>query len=147
MSGVECQTLADATQFDGLTVTTGLFRFTRWQEIPRTTRVVLTALSYVELDDGVPLTTNVQFWAVKPGGLATEKMPLGDGTAAGGLLDINGDARLRLCGIVLPREPGDGGIIWDVQVLTQNKTETATACLDFVLCPYPDTNERDSPDR
>ena len=147
MSGVSCQTRADADQFDGLTPTTGFFSFANLQGLPRTTRAVLTSLSYVEDTAGPALTTTVQFWAVRPGGTPTERIPLGDGDAATGLLNANGNARLKLCGIVLPREPGEDGEHWNVMAITQNKTQTGTVCVDFVLCPYPDTGDHDSRDK
>lgn len=148
MSGVSRQTLAAAVQFDGVGVGTGLFTFANLGLIARTTRVVLTSLSYVEIEGPpFPVATNVQFWAVRPGGIPTERMPLGDGESAVALLNVLGDARMRLCGIILPREPGDDGLHWNVEAITQNKTQTATVCVDFVLCPYPESHERGSPDK
>lgn len=143
MSGIVRQTLAGVAQFTGLAAA-GLFTFSEYNRIPRTSRVVLTILSYTEIPAGPALTTNVQFWAFRPGGTPTEKVALGDATAAGDLLDANGEARLRLCGIPLPREPGDAGAFWEVRAFTQNKSDDATVCVDFVLSPFPDTSERDS---
>ena len=147
MSGVSCQTLAGAAQFDGLTNATGLFTFARYQRIPRTSRVVLTVLSYVEDTPGPALTTDVQFWAVRPVGAPTERISLGDGVSASGLLNSLGNARMKTCGIVLPRDPGDDGTHWIVQAITQNKTQDASVCVDFVVRPYSDTSDRDSPER
>ena len=35
------------------------------------------------------------------------------------------------------------GTHWHITCRTTDKDVTATACLDFVLAPYPDTSEHD----
>lgn len=136
---VECETITGSDQFTGV-AGAGLFDFDQYTRIPRTTRVVLTSIAYTELRQGDDLTTNVTVHAVRPGGLPTERMILGRGLASETLLDpITGNAELRLCGIVLPREPGDNGQFWQIEVVTVDKTETGSACVDHILSPYPDT--------
>jgi hypothetical protein len=147
-------TVAGAAQFDG-TTNAGLFNFLRYWKLARTTGIVIHSISYVEISSGPALTTQVSAWAVRSVLPApTIKVPLGDATAAGNLLDADGNARLKLCGHVLERNPGShvggastDGIFWDVQVFTKNKTEDATVTITFDLCPFPETDARDSTDR
>lgn len=146
------QIVVGAAQFTGNTDADGLFSFAQFNALPRTTGIIIHSLSYVEIDSGPALTTNVQFWSRKnPGGAPVLKVPLGDGTAAGGLLDINGVARLKLCGHVLERNPGQhqsiallNGGFWQIQVITQNKQDTAAATLTYDLCDFPESDLRGS---
>lgn len=144
------QTVAGAAQFDAASETTGLFLFRKFWRLPRTTGVVIHSLSYVELDAGPALTTEVAFYSRRSiSGAPTIKVPLGDATAAAGLLDVNGDARLKLCGHVLEREPGAfvsvasiDALFWDVTVETRGKTETATVTLTYDLCDFQESELR-----
>lgn len=144
------QTVSGASQFTGLTAA-GLFLFSGFDALPRTTGVLIHTLSYQEHTIGPALTTNVQFWAFKPGGAPTERVTLGDATAAGALIDVNGEARLKLCGHVLERNPGkhdpadlDKAKFWQVRVFTQNKTIDATVTLTYTLCDFNESDLRGS---
>jgi hypothetical protein len=139
---VEVQTLAGAAQFTGLPGA-GLFDFSRYDNIPRTTRVVLTTLGYSELFVAAPLTTTLEFRAVRPGGTPTEFIILAIATPAT-MVTVDGNLLMRGCGIVVPREAGNGGAHWQVTIATTLKLETASATVDHVLCPYTDTDVRDS---
>jgi len=81
-------------------------------------------------------------------------MPIAFGIAGpGGKLvnPITAAGELRACGITVPRDlPTDTknpGQHWQVHLATKNKLITATACLDWMLCPYPDTDDHDSRDK
>lgn len=142
------QTVAGATQYDG-TAGKGLFDFSFVDSLPRTTGVIIHTLSYFEESSGPPLTTNVQFFSVKPAGVPTARVPLGDGEAAAGLLDVNGAARLKLCGHVLEKNPGkfgtdDQGLMWAVLCFTKMKTENATITLTYDLCDFNESDLRGS---
>lgn len=150
MVSPRCQTLAGATQFDG-SGTNGAWGFTDWDLIPRTTRIVLLSISYYEPGEVDP-DLSVEIWASRPGGLTTERMPIALGLASANLVNpITDAAELRACGITLLRDlptnieiPGQH---WQVHLATANKLVTATACLDWMLCPYPDTDAHDSRDK
>lgn len=141
----EILTLAGATQFAG-TAGFGFFQFsTRFSRLPRTTRVVINSVSYSEVFDGVALTTNVQVRLVRPGSVPSAYAIVGRGLAGESLISpITQNAELRLCGLALFRDAGDVGPFWDLEVLTVNKTEDATVAVDYVVCPFPETNPRDS---
>jgi hypothetical protein len=140
---VEVLTIAGAGQFTGL-AGAGLFTFTRYNKIPRTTRVGPITLGYTEIVDD-PITTNIRVFAVRPGGVPTAKVLLGSGLFANGLLDlVDGNAYLKLCGLILPREPGNNGQHWSIQVVSDGKANTGSFTLDHVMCPGPDTDPSDS---
>lgn len=147
MVWARCQTIAGVTQFEG-NAGGGFWGFGDWNLLPRTTRVVLLSISYFEPDANVDLT--VEIWTARPGGLPTERMPIARGIADGGDLinPITGAGELRACGITVPRDlapnPQDPGQHWDVFLRTTGKLVTATACCDWMLCPYPDTTPQDS---
>lgn len=148
-----CQTLVDAVQFDGLTVGTGRFDFDQLNGIPRSTRVVITSIGYTTispLSGGSPgdlIVYAVRHTIAPP--VNPERIILGSAEAVEMLtLDARGAA--KFCGIVLPRDApvgsvgGDNGRHWRIEVLTEGKEETASVCVDYVLQPFPDTDERDS---
>lgn len=148
-----CQTIQDAGQFQGDALG-GLWGFSDWNNIPRTSRLVILSISYYEPAAPVGLTVNI--WASRPGGLPTERMPIAYGLAdpaQGGKLinPITNAGELRACGITLPRDLpsglGDGGQHWQIHLQTTGKAQTATACCDWAICPYPDTTPEDSRDR
>jgi hypothetical protein len=145
------QNVSGALQFSGLTGA-GLFLFSGFDALPRTAGVLIHTISYQEHTIGPALTTNVQFWAFKPGGTPTERVTLGDATAAGALIDVNGNARLKLCGHVLERNPGKRdasdptkGQFWQVRVFTQNKTHDASVTLTYTICDFNESDLRGSP--
>lgn len=141
----EFLTLAGATQFTGL-AGAGLVDFsTRYSALPRSTRIVINSVTYTEVESGQALTTTVRAQLTRPGGGPTEYAILGNGLASAALLSpINGNAEMRLCGIALFRQPDRLGLFWNLQVFTVDKTEDATVAVDYVVCPFPETNARDS---
>lgn len=153
MVSLRCQTLEAATQFDG-TAAKGFWDFSDWDHIPRTTRIVLLSISYHE-PNPVDIALTVNIWLSRPGGLATERMPLEFGLAdpaKGNLLNpITAAGELRACGITLPRDLppdiSDPGQHWQLHLETADKVNDATACCDWMLCPFPDTDARDSRDK
>ena len=148
-----CQTLVDAVQFDGLTVGTGRFDFEDLNGIPRSTRVVITSIGYTTdspLSGGSP--GDVIVYAVRDTlspPVQSERIILGT-AEAGDMITLDARGAAKFCGIVLPRDPpagsggGDNGRNWRIEVLTDGKEETASVCVDYVLQPFPDTDDRDS---
>ena len=141
----ETQTVAGASVFDGTTLG-GFFSFAgRFSHLPRTARIVINSVTYTEINVGPALTTTVRAQITRSGGAATEYAILGNGLASETLISpINQNAELRLCGIVLFRDPGDNGLFWDLQVFTQNKTQTASVSVDYLISPFAETDPRDS---
>lgn len=141
----EILTLAGATQFTGLAAA-GLFVFSsRFSALARSTRIVINSVAYTEVQAGPALTTTVRAQITKPGGPASAYAIVGNGLASETLLSpINGNAELRLCGLALFRDPGDRGLFWDLQVFTVGKSQPATVSVDYVICPFPETDPRDS---
>lgn len=146
------QTVAGANQFDGTPIG-GFWGFVQFSKLPRTTGISIGLIAYTELMDAVALTTDVEVWAQLAGGAPTDRILLGTAQAGNALLNpITGNAEMRLCGLELPREPGEftvgdpslRGQFWDIKLATTNKTETATAVLQYRICPGPETSERDS---
>lgn len=139
------QKVLGAAQFTGL-AGAGEFDFAFLDLIPRTTRVVISAVSYFEpAGPPFPPMTNVDVWADLIAVDVLQHMPFGRGLAAENLLSpITGNAELRLCGLLLPRVPGDGGAHYQVRVVTENKTHDAVVLLDYYLCPFNETTLRDS---
>lgn len=136
---INCQTRAGGDQFTGA-AGQGLWDFSTQNFLPRTTRVVLSVLSYHAAAGGA--VGQIAFYAVRPGGAPTERMLLGRATAAQ-MTGPSTEGNLTLCGKVLPREPGDGGAFWFVQAIGSGKDVDATACVDWVLSPFPDTSRED----
>ena len=136
---VVIQTLAGAAQFDGLTNSTGLFVFSNFDNQPKSTRVVLTAISYATATVIAP--GDIAFFLQLPGGAATERILLGRGLQA----DITGpagDGDFSVCGKVVPRN--NDGTNWTLHAVTTNKNANASVVVDFILQPFPDTSDRDS---
>lgn len=148
------QTLPGAVQFDGL-VGTGQFDFLKYAALPRTTGIIIHAISYCELQaGGGPLTTRVAFWSIlNVGGVPTTKVTLGDADAADTLIDADGTARMKVCGHVLERNPGDhkpGGIngrFWQIRCYTVGKTQPGSIVLTYDLCDFEESTLRGSTDR
>jgi hypothetical protein len=138
-----CQQRDGADQFNG-TAAAGLFLFSSFDVIPRTTRVVLTALSYhTGSNGGAP--GDITFFAVRPA-VTFQRILLGRALSAE-IIGPSTEGNVTFCGKVLPRDPpggGSNGAHWEVQAFTQGKNVTAVVCVDFVLEPFPDTDERDS---
>ena len=136
-------TLPGANQFSPVPGI-GLFEFTQFNRVARTTRISILTLGYTELVDD-PITTNLRVFAVRPGGAPTERVILGQGLYQHGLLDpVDGNAYAKFCGLILPREPGNGGQHWSIEVVSSGKANTGTFTLDYVICPNPDTDPSDS---
>lgn len=142
-----CDTVAGAGQFLG-TAGSGRFDFAFLDGIPRTSRVVLSLLSYSSEDGGD--SGSVTFFAVRPAGLLTERVLLGQGNEAEIIGPVGTQGNVKFCGVVLPRDPpsasgaGNNGDQWRVVATTEGKTATGTVCVDYVIQPFPDTNPRDS---
>lgn len=107
---------------------------------------MLTSLSYHTEPGGVP--GDVTFFAVRPG-TPFERILLGRALSVD-ILGPGTEGNVTFCGKVLPRDPPPGGLgsghgaHWEVQASTEGKTITAVVCVDFVLQPFPDTDELDS---
>lgn len=131
------QTRTAANQFSGTVAGQGLFSFSTFDAIPRTTRVVVSLASYAAAAGGVP-ATEVEFWFRRAGGVVpTERVLLGrfDQLQIEDPSDGSGD--VTICGKVVPRDAD--GSHWELQVITTGKTVTATATVDTLLQPFPDT--------
>ena len=141
----EILTLPGATQFTGL-AGAGLFVFsTRFSALARSTRIVINSVTYTEVHGGLALSTTFRAQITQPGGVASAYAILGNGLASDGLISpINNSAELKLCGVALFRDPGDQGLFWDLQVFTVDKSQDATVAVDYVICPFPETDPRDS---
>ncbi len=140
----EVQTLPGGTNFTGI-VGAGLFNFsTRFSNLSRSTRIVINSVAYTEIKTAFDIQTNVRVQITRPGGGATEYAIVGNGIAAENLIALNDAAELRLCGLALYREPGDGGLFWDLQVFSEMKLHVGTVSVDYLICPFPETDERDS---
>lgn len=140
----EIETLAGAIQYTGV-ANAGLFDFsTRYSHLPRSTRIVINSVSYTEIPMGFPIVTTVRVQLTKSGGSLTQYAILGNGVPPGIISPINSAAELRLCGVALYRDPGDKGLFWDLQVFTNGKLNPATVAVDYVICPFPETDPRDS---
>jgi len=146
-----CQTVADGDgEFDG-TAGRGLFDFSFLNGIPRTTRVVLTSLAYSSGDLSGSTAGSVSIVAQKPGGTLSERILLGSAIPASTLDPTLRTENVKFCGVVLPRDPPDvggfgspNGAHWIVEGYTRDKEAEGTICIDYVLEPFPDTDERDS---
>lgn len=150
MPQIVCQQVDGTAQFDGA-VGQGQWLFSQYNNLPRSTGITIALMSYIEDGTGPPpLTVAVAFYAVAPAAPnALHRIPLGLGDAKKGeLLNIvTGNAEAKFCGLLLPREPGDGGAFWSIICLTKEKAHDARACVEWVTCPLPETDGRDSPDR
>lgn len=137
---VQTQTIAAAaTQFDGLTAATGLFNFSKWDNQPKSTRVVLSAVSYGS--DAGGASGIIEFYLRPVGGGTSVRILLGRGLVA----DITGpDGRgdFSVCGKVLPRNAD--GTNWQLHAVTTGKATSASVVVDWVISPFPDTSGRDS---
>lgn len=132
-----------ATQFNPST--SGLFEFAPFSGLYRSTGIVIGLVGYFEGTTGPPLTTDVEVWAQLAGGDPEDRVPIGSALSSVGLLNlITGNADMRLCGIELPREPGDDGQFWDVLVATKNKTQNAVVTVQYRITPGPETSTHDS---
>lgn len=141
-----CQLTDAGTQFDG-TAGQGLYTFGDYRRLPRTTRIVLTLVSYHTADGGTP--GDITFFVVRPGGNVLHRALLGRATAAQ-MTGPGTAGNVTFCGKVLPRDPegpdpGNSGDFWDVIAISEGKDVAASVCLDFVLEPFPDTSPEDSP--
>lgn len=141
-----CQITDAGTQFDGAPGQ-GLYTFGDYRTLPRTTRIVLTLLSYSTAEGGTPGA--ITFFAVRVTGAPLERVLLGRATAAQ-MTGPGTAGNVTFCGKVLPRDPegpdpGNQGAFWNVIALSEGKDVAASVCLDFVLEPFPDTSPEDSP--
>lgn len=140
---VQTLTLGLATNF-ALVAGQGFFSMQEFNALPRTTRL-LVKFCYYELND-FPTATNIWFWAIKPGGTATERCLIGRGQYEHGLLDpVTNQALLKLCPDCVPRNQGNKGAFWDVGVFSTGKVNVGTVTMDTIVCPNPDTTREDSP--
>ena len=142
---ITCQKRDGGDQFDG-TTDAGLFDFSQYDRIPRTTRVTLTCLSYHTDEGGTP--GDITFFAVRPSD-PDERVLLGR-AVNNEIIGPSDEGNVTFCGKVLPRDPAPGGIggqngpHWQVQAFTEGKDVDGWVCVDFVLQPFPDTDELDS---
>lgn len=131
-------TLAGAVQFDGLTAATGRTVFTRWANVPRTTRVHIHQVAYHgAAGDAI---TRLDIWLVDPAGPATARMLIGRATAAD-LVGPTLETDYTICGREVPR--GASGN-WQLEVITVGKSQDASVTVDFSLLPWPDASPNDA---
>lgn len=135
------QTIAVAgDQFDGLTFTTGIFPFEKWNEIKRSTRIVLVSVAYAAEAGGA--SGDVTFYLRSTAaGPSTRRILLGRGAQAD-ITAPDGRADFSVCGKVLPRD--SDGEQWFLEAVTVGKNTAASVVVDVVLQPFPDTTDRDS---
>lgn len=132
------QTVAGAGQFTAA-AGAGLFQFTAWDQIPASTRIVLSSVSYATLIGAAGnITMMLRRVVVGP---TTERALLLRALQAD-ITGPDGDADVRACGVVVPREAD--GTHWELAVTTVGKAVTGTVSVDFQLCTFPDTTDRDS---
>jgi hypothetical protein len=106
---------------------------------------VIGLIGYHEPAGGISPTVKVLVYAVLTGGNPEDRVLIGTAEASETLLNpITGDADMRLCGIELPRERGDGGQFWDITLETTSKSQTATATVQYRITPGPETSTHDS---
>lgn len=139
MATVEFQTVLGAAQFTAMPGS-GFWSFQQYNNLPRTTLIVIDAMSYVEdLAGGPgPVRTAVVFLPFLIGTPDTARMIWArDNSANGGDLvnPVSGNAAKTFRGYHLPREPGDGGKWWDMFFATQDKDTTGTASISWYLLP------------
>lgn len=139
MSIVEVQSVAGAEQFDG-TEGKGLWNFhERYGHLPRTTDIMIDAMSYNEDLAGMgPVTTAIGFVAFRVGQPLVERFVWArdNSTMGGGLINpVTGNAGRTYPGFRLPREAGDDGEWWNLFLLTEDKKEVAAASITYYLIP------------
>lgn len=144
----EIQTVLGATSFNE-TAGRGLFEFAnRYSHLPRSTRIVINSLAYTEIADGMGPPTAVaefvDFQMKSTTGGATTSAHLGTGTQPAMINLVLEGAQVRLCGLLLYRDPGDKGLFWNILVDSIMKQQTATVMVDYTICPFPETDDRDS---
>lgn len=138
------QIRAGAAEFQGTAGLGGFWSFQSFNALPRSTGIIIGLVGYFEEALGGVLATDVNCWTQLPGIDQTARVPIGLGQASDALLNpITSNADLRLCGIELPREPGDGGPFWNVHLTTKNKTKNGTATLQYRIVPGPESSARD----
>lgn len=136
------QTLAGATQFDGLTFTTGIFQFEKWNNISDSTRIVLSSIAYAAEAGGA--SGDVSFYLRSTAPTATtQRILLGRGVQAE-MTAPDGRADFSVCGKVLPRD--NDFTHWFLEVVTVDKAVNASVVVDVLIQPFPDTTTNDSPD-
>ena len=142
MSGASCQILDNATQFDG-SPGRGLFSFAAYNKLPRTTRVQISRISYAT--DGAPGANpgDIDFYLTRPGGDPLERMLIGRFTQAE-ITGPNNDGDVTICGVIVPRDPGDQGQHWQLQAFSTGRDVSGAVCVDVFLQPLPDTSMEDS---
>lgn len=136
------QTLAGATQFDGLSVTTGIFDFEKWSNISRSIRVVLSSVAYAAEAGGASGDVTFYLRSTAPTA-STQRILLGRGTQAE-MTAPDGRADFSVCGKIVVRD--NDGTHWFLEVVTTGKAVNASVVVDVVLQPFPDTSTNDSPD-
>lgn len=134
------QTLAGAAEFDGLTGTTGQFQFSAQNNLPPSSRITITTLSY---HCGVGASGEITFYMRPVTAAATERILLGRQTQANATDPNSGLADFKVAGFVLPRSKGSFAH-WLIEATTDGKEVTASVILDYVIEAFPDTTERDT---
>jgi len=144
----------DAGEFD-VTSGRGLFDFSAFDNLPRTSRIVLVSVSYSERiafagpTPGGFFVYLIPFQGAIPTPPETQRILLGNVTPADALGPAAENlANVTFCGRPLPRsDPSSGreGRQWLVQCFSPEKSGEATVCVDYLIQPYPDTSERETP--
>lgn len=137
MAVAEIQTVLNADQFDA-TPGKGFWSFQKYSDLPRTTDIMIDAMSYNEDLNGMgPLQTAIAFLFFRLGTPDTARMIVArDDAQFGDLVNpISGNAAKTFRGYRLPREPGKDGLWWDVYFATQDKEQTASAAISWYLIP------------
>lgn len=137
MAIAEIQTVLDDAQFTALPGA-GFWSFQHYNRLPRTTDIMIDAMSYNEDLNGMgPLQTAIAFLAFRLGTPDTARMIVArDDAQFGDLVNpISGNAAKTFRGYRLPRDPGDNGAWWDMYFATQDKEQTASAVISWYLIP------------
>lgn len=138
MAIVDRQTVLGAVEFTAMPGA-GFWSFRKYNKLPRTTDIVIDAMSYNEdLAAMGPVTVAVVFLAYHFPDPDTSRMVVArdDSSATGDLINpISGNAAKTFRGYRLPREPGDNGEWWDMYFATLDKKNDGSAAISWYLLP------------
>lgn len=116
----DVQTLAGATQFDGLTGTTGLLEFSDYLNanmLDENVRIKILTVAY----NGGAATADVDIYIANAGAPATERIIL---------VDANITNRAISCNLIVPKTASD--VSWNLYCVTTGKTAAASLIVDWI---------------
>lgn len=131
---LKVQTVAGAAQFTGAPGS-GLFLFSEYDRLIRTTRISLARISYHANAPG-PGGDRIDIYLAPPTLTpTTERILLGRGLTTA-ITGPDGSVDFVVCGGLLPRE--NDGRQWAVVLTSAGKAIDATAVVDFYISPHPE---------